>query len=309
MKTLYLDFSMGVAGDMFSAALLDLMSPEEQGKTIKHLNQMGLGGLELTAKREIKAGVEGLQLQVKINGQEELPDYPHKSHYLEGHKDHHEGHHMEAHKEHHESHHMESHKEHHESSHMESHITHHHGRSLSEVLGIVEGLSISPNAKKQVKSLYENIALAESKAHGKEVGEIHFHEVGMNDAIFDLTAAVLLMEKLHPDKVVASHLCVGKGKVKCAHGLLDVPAPATRFLLEEGAVPYYFSDEEMGELTTPTGAAISSSFVTEYVTPQELDDRINAMMKEKKTLKVGYGMGHKDFSKPNCVVAYLENVE
>lgn len=270
MRTLYLDLSMGVAGDMFSAALLDLLPKEALQRMLLRLNEMGLPTLLVSAKEEEKCGLTGLQLQVNINGAEELPEE------VEEH-----GHDQDHH--------------------------HHGGRSLHEVLFIIESLQVSQNIKAKVKTMYEIIAKAEGLAHNKEVGEVHFHEVGMNDAIFDVCSAALLMDELKIDAVKASHVCVGKGKVKCAHGILDVPAPATRHILEDGGVPYYYSEEEIGELTTPTGAAIIRRFATEFLHPTEIAKEMEKLQSKIKAGEVltGYGMGHKDFSEPNCVRAYL----
>ena len=302
MRTLYLDLSMGVAGDMFSAALLDLLSMEAREKTLSHLNEIGLPSLWVSVKQEEKCGLSGLQLQVEINGTEELPENTgnhdsgyHHNHDHDSREDLHQGHHHE--------HDHESHEDLHQGHFHGTHHHHHGGRSLEEVFSIIENLQVSQNTKTKVKTMYEIIAKAEGLAHNKEAGEVHFHEVGMNDAIFDVCAAALLMDELRVDAVKASFVCVGKGKVKCAHGILDVPAPATKHILEEGNVPYYYSEDEIGELTTPTGAAIISFFADEYLNFEDIKEQC----KNHESAKVlsGYGMGHKDFSKPNCVRAYL----
>ncbi len=154
-----------------------------------------------------------------------------------------------------------------------------------------KNLAVSDKVKNDVISIYKLIAQAESKAHGVDVSEIHFHEVGMMDAIADVTCCAMLMEEINPDKVVVSPINTGFGKVKCAHGILPVPAPATANLLE-GMVCYSGNIE--GELCTPTGAAILKYYVNEF-------GNMPAMIMEKQ----GYGMGNKDFPVANCIRAIL----
>lgn len=140
-------------------------------------------------------------------------------------------------------------------------------------------------------SIYGLIAEAESVAHGKPIDEIHFHEVGTMDAVADITACCYLIDKLKVDKIVASPVCVGSGRVKCAHGILPVPAPATAYILRD--VPSYAGDIR-GELCTPTGAAILKHFVSEFGSQPVM-----------KVDKIGYGMGKKDFEAANCVRVFL----
>ena len=140
-------------------------------------------------------------------------------------------------------------------------------------------------------AVYRLIAEAESHAHGVPVTEIHFHEVGTLDAVADITAVCLLMDRLSPDEVVASPVHVGSGQVKCAHGILPVPAPATAYILRD--VPIY-GGSIRGELCTPTGAALLRHFVTRF-----------GDMPPMRTQAIGYGMGKKDFAAANCVRAML----
>ena len=153
-------------------------------------------------------------------------------------------------------------------------------------------LNVSDNVKKDIMAVYQLIAEAESQVHGKPVDEIHFHEVGTMDAVADVTAVCLLMEELHPDQVIASDVHVGSGKVKCAHGILPVPAPATALILK--GIPVYSDGVIKGELCTPTGAALLKHFV----------DKFEAMP-HMTFDKIGYGMGKKDFPQANCVRAIL----
>ncbi|MCR4675564.1 MAG: LarC family nickel insertion protein [Lachnospiraceae bacterium] len=273
MKELYLDLSMGIAGDMFSGALLQLLEENRRSEVLAQLNSLGLQDVVSSVNNVTRCGINGLALHVKISEVEEVPEEVVEDHH------HHEDHHHEHH--------------------------HHHGRSLRDVEEIIDGLSVKDSIKHQVKEVYKKIAIAEGKAHGKEVGEIHFHEVGMLDAIFDVTAACVLMDELAVEKVISTPVCVGKGKVKCAHGILDVPAPATKYILEDENLPYYYSDKELGELCTPTGAAILAHFVTEFLSEKELD--LDQILEDNK-ITAGFGMGHKNFEKPNCVKAYINTL-
>ena len=263
MKILYLDCGMGAAGDMLTAALLELIPDREE--FIKELNELGIPHVKFTAEKSVKCGITGTHMSVPVCGEEEG-----------------EHHH------HHDSH-------HHEPSHEQCHEHHHHHSGMHEIEHIISHLKISDKVWKNVLSVYNLIAEAESHAHGKPVTEIHFHEVGTMDAIADVTAVCMLMEKINPDKVVATPVHVGSGHVHCAHGILPVPAPATAYILKD--VPIY-GGKIQGELCTPTGAALLKTFVDSF-----------GEMPIMKTTAIGYGMGKKDFEAANCVRAILGEAE
>ncbi|MBQ9459831.1 MAG: nickel pincer cofactor biosynthesis protein LarC [Oscillospiraceae bacterium] len=173
----------------------------------------------------------------------------------------------------------------------DEHHHHHHHSGLHGVEHIVEDLHLEAAVEADVLAVYRAIAEAESAVHGVSVEEIHFHEVGTLDAIADVTAVCLLMHELGADEVVASPVHVGAGTVRCAHGVLPVPAPATALLLR--GVPIY-GGAIQSELCTPTGAALLRHFVTRFgdmplMTPE----------------KIGYGLGKKDFERANCLRAIL----
>ncbi len=265
MKTLYLDCGMGAAGDMLTAALTELLPDADA--FITELNSAGVPGVVIEKELSVKCGITGTHISVKINGEEEHSNAHH---------------HEEEHS--HEHHHEEEHSHEHEHTHA------HHHSSMHEIEHIIGHLKVSDKVKKDVTAVYNLIAEAESNAHGIPVTDIHFHEVGTMDAIADVTAVCLLMERLAPERVIASPVHVGSGQVKCAHGILPVPAPATAFILKD--VPIY-GGKITGELCTPTGAALLKYFVD-----------IFGDMPVMKTEKIGYGMGQKDFIAANCVRAF-----
>ena len=240
MKTLYLDCGMGAAGDMLTAALLELLPDREA--FVGELNALGIPNVVFTAEKSTKCGITGTHMSVTVHGQEE--------------------------------------SEHH----------HHHG-SLVDIRAIVSGLPVPTMVKLDILSVYEEIAQAESHVHGVPVEQIHFHEVGTMDALADITAVCLLLHRLAPDRIVASPVHVGSGQVRCAHGILPVPAPATAYILRD--IPIY-GGAIAGELCTPTGAALLKHFVSEF-----------GNMPVMRVKSMGYGMGKKDFPRANCLRSML----
>ena len=198
-----------------------------------------------------RCGIAATRLVVKVNGVEE-----------------------HAHEHHHDEHH------HHEHHHEHHHAHHHH--SLDDILSIVGSLSLPEKAKDAAAQVYRLLADAESRAHGRPVGEVHFHEVGAFDAVADIAAACWLLGEIAPDEIVASPVNFGGGTVRCAHGVLPVPAPATAFLLE--GIPAYGDGEIRCELCTPTGAALIRHFAGRF-----------GPMPAMKSEKIGYGAGTKEF--------------
>lgn len=303
MKTLYIDCGMGAAGDMLTGALLELLENPEQ--VISELNNLGIPKVEFKADKSVKCGITGTHISVSVNGEvEESNDTINGHDHLHNHHSHS---HVHDHHEHNHEHgksildgvqHLISHLQKHEHSHDEegthdhnhehNHNHSHSHNTLSDIEHIVRGhLPLSEKVKNDVMAIYELIAEAESHAHGVPVSEIHFHEVGTLDAVADITAVCVLMEKISPDQVIVSPVHVGSGKVKCAHGILPVPAPATAHILRD--VPIYGGSIK-GELCTPTGAAILKHFATSF-----------SDMPVMKTQSIGYGMGKKDFEAANCV--------
>ena len=276
MKTLYLDCSMGAAGDMLAAALLELLPDPDA--FVAELNALAIPDVKFSREASVKCGITGTHLQVTVHGEEEDAHDHHHAHSHDHHHDH-------AHS--HDHHHDHAHAHHHDHAHI-----HHHHASLHNIEHIVRGhLSLPATVADNVMAVYRLIADAESKAHGKPVSEIHFHEVGTMDAIADITAVCLLMHRLAPDEIIVSPVHVGSGQVHCAHGILPVPAPATATILQD--VPIYGGSIQ-GELCTPTGAALLKHFADSF-----------GEMPVMRTSAIGYGMGQKDFPAANCVRALL----
>lgn len=262
---------MGAAGDMLTAALLELLpAPYE---FVKELNALGIPGVHFQKETSVKCGITGTHMTVTVNGEEE------GSHNLDHHDhDHSHAHHGDVHD--------------HNLDHHDHSRAHHHHSSLHDIEHIIRGhLSLPEKVQNDVMAVYRLIAEAESHVHGVPVTEIHFHEVGTMDAIADITAVCMLIDRLSPDEIVVSPVHAGSGQVKCAHGILPVPAPATAHILKD--VPIY-GGSIRGELCTPTGAALLKHFAARF-------DSMPVM----KTQAIGYGMGKKNFEEVNCVRAML----
>ncbi|HJD40479.1 MAG TPA: LarC family nickel insertion protein [Candidatus Blautia stercoripullorum] len=256
MKTLYIDCQMGAAGDMLMGALLELVP--DRKKFLEKLNQAGIPGVRIEAQKSVKCGITGTHMEVLVNGEEEESlDLP--SEENNGHSGHSHGHH--------------------------SHF------SMEDITGIIDGLHVDNKVKEDVKNIYQIIAKAESQVHGRPVSEVHFHEVGAMDAVADITGCAMLFHELGAVKIIVSPVTTGYGQVRCAHGILPVPAPATALILR--GIPCQGGRIE-GELCTPTGGALLKYFATEY-------GRMPQMIMEK----IGYGMGKKEFEAANCIRAIL----
>ena len=297
MKTLYLDCSMGAAGDMLTAALLELLPDQE--KMLEKLNALGIPDVETVCEKTQKCGIGGTRVSVRIHGEEESEEmhgheHAHKSEHVHDHEHTHEAEHVHDQEHTHETAHTHGHEHTHETGETHSHAHHHHS-GMHEIEHIVNDLPVSERIRKDILAVFGMIAEAESHVHGVPVTEIHFHEVGTMDAVADITAVCVLMDQIAPDQVIVSPVHVGSGQVKCAHGILPVPAPATAFILKD--VPIY-GGEIRGELCTPTGAALLKYFASRF-----------GAMPVMRTLSIGYGMGKKDFPAANCVRALLGETE
>ena len=271
MKTLYLECNMGAAGDMLMAALYELLPQTQKDAFLNTMNRL-LPGVTVTPRGAVTCGIAGTHMEVLVHGQEE------HSHDVAL------GAAQDA---------VHDHSHEHDNDH--GHAHHHHHASPADIAAILAGLDVPEAVKSNAKAVYDRIAAAEAKAHGVPVAEIHFHEVGALDAVADVTGVCLAMHLLAPDRVAASPVHVGSGQVRCAHGIMPVPAPATAQLLT--GIPTY-GGEIRGELCTPTGAALLAHFCRSFG-PQP------AMA----VTAVGIGAGTKEFPAANCVRAFLGETE
>jgi uncharacterized protein (TIGR00299 family) protein len=310
MKVLYYDCFCGISGDMNLAALLDLGVPKEY--LIEEISKLKLNSeYEIKIESSIKHGITGTRVDVILKNK--VHDH---AHVAEKALDNHHHVHINSSDHAHEQEHSHSHHENHnyenidedihkheftqqEHSHLEgdSHKhTHtsnheHHHRNLKDIENIINSSNLKDEVKKLSLHMFMKVAEAEAKVHGKTLYEVHFHEVGAIDSIVDMVGAAICIDYLNVDKIIASPVQVGGGFVKCAHGLMPVPAPATVEILKNipintGIVPF--------ETTTPTGAAILAANV------QEFTPKINFSIK-----KIAYGIGHRDLEIPNVLRVYL----
>ena len=137
-----------------------------------------------------------------------------------------------------------------------------HQHGIVEVRKVIDGLRVSQAVKDHMRAVYEILAEAEAEVHGCAVDETHFHEVGNGEAILNTLVICISLTQLHPTRVVATPVQTGSGQIECAHGLLDIPAPATATILATG-IPTC-AEKLPGELCTPTSAAIIKHFVQEF---------------------------------------------
>ena len=235
-KTLYLEGSSGIAGDMTVAALLDLGGSAEKLDAV--FKSLGVGGLHYEIGRRRSCGIEGCAFDVILNDH----DHCHEHDYCHEH-DHH----------------------HHEHDH--HHHDHEH-RNFADVCAIINKGSMSDRARALAKKIFAIIADAESIAHGIPVEEVHFHEVGAVDSIADIVGAAVLIDDLEITECIVSGISEGEGFVKCQHGMIPVPVPAVVNIARRWEIPLRPTGVK-GEMVTPTGIAIAAALRTAKELPEE----------------------------------------
>ncbi|MBR5487703.1 MAG: nickel pincer cofactor biosynthesis protein LarC [Phascolarctobacterium sp.] len=297
MKAIYLETFAGISGNMLLGALLDAGFPIDVLK--EELTKLNLGEYELVHQRANKLGIDAQYFNVLLpHGHEHSHNHEHH-HNEEQHYHCQEYVHTYDPAHHHEHHHEHKHEEHaHEHHHHEElpHTHHHHEhRNLKAVMEIIDGSTLSQSIKDKAREVFTAIAIAEAKVHGKTVEEVHFHEVGAIDTIIDIVGCLLGLEYLGIEKVYVGKITTGHGFVKCAHGLMPVPAPATAELLQ--GLP-----QEKGrvakELTTPTGAALAKVLGE---TALELPEGFACE-------KIAYGAGTWNLEIPNVLRVHVGSV-
>lgn len=293
-RILYLECYSGISGDMTVGALLDLGAREE--KLREALDALQVGGYTLSMGRTQKCGIGAFDFDVILEDTC-LEGHGHRHEQcLEGHEHHHEGHDQEGHV--HEEHgHEHSHGEH-EHSHEHSHEEHEHHhshehRSYRDICEILERAPLDPKVCRLAEKMFLLVARAEAKVHEKSLEEVHFHEVGAVDSIVDIVGAAACFVDLGIEEVYVSPLYEGMGNVWCQHGRIPVPAPAVTEIAAAAGLPMRITDT-MGEMVTPTGAAIAAALRT----MEKLPDVFTIE-------KIGIGAGKKDFAHANVLRAMI----
>jgi len=279
MKTLYLDIFSGISGDMFIGALLDLGIDAHRFE--HELEKLNVEGYHLHVSRGEKSGIAGTKFDVHLA--EHNHDHGHAHH----HDDH--GHH------HHDHSHGHSHSHSHEHEHEHEHEHHHEeNRTFTEIKKLISQSALSGWVKEKSIAVFQRIAIAEGKIHGKPPEQVHFHEVGAVDSIVDIVGASIALEMLGKPRVLAAPVVEGFGWIDCAHGRFPIPAPATLAILGARNVAVTQCDEPH-ELVTPTGAALLAEFAESFGPMQNLAPE-----------KIGFGLGTRtNKTRPNVLRAIL----
>lgn len=296
MKSLYLECNAGISGDMLVAALLDLGADKEA--LDKALQSIPAKGFEYKISRVSKAGVDCCDFDVILD--EEHANHDHDMAFLHGngdavvHSHEHEHHHDHEHEHEHEHHHDHEHEHEHEHSHVpHEHHHHHEHRGLQEVIAIIDATDMSAAAKALALKIFDIIADAEAKAHAVEKNAVHFHEVGAIDSIVDIVAIAVCADSLGVENVIVPELCEGRGTVRCQHGVLPVPVPATANIMQRFGFNVRLLPVQ-GEFVTPTGAAAAAALMTTDELPQNF-----------KILGIGLGAGKRQYERPSILRALM----
>ncbi len=271
-QKLYLECYSGISGDMTVGALLDLGADAEKLRSA--LDSLGLTGCSVTIGRVKKAGLDVCDFAVHTDdGEAELD---HDMEYLFG-----EGYHGNGHA------HEGGHTHDHESEHAHAH------RGLPEIRQIIMNSSLTQAAKGTAVRIFEILAQAEAKAHGQPIDEVHFHEVGADDSIMDIAAAAVCLDNLGITEAIIPVLWEGCGFVRCRHGLLPIPVPATLNIVQAYGLNLHQTDA-MGEFVTPTGAAIAAALSRREKLPERY--RVD---------RIGLGAGKREYERPGILRAML----
>jgi hypothetical protein len=234
MKTLYLDLSSGISGDMFIAALIDLGVDARQLE--QGLERLRLQGYHLHVTRGRRASIEGVRFDVHVAGEHDHGGQPQT----------------------------------HNHTHTHSHaLPHEHNRTFAQIRQLIAESLLSDWVKQKSVAVFQRLATAEGKIHGLPPDQVSFHEVGAVDSIVDIVGACIALEMLDKPRVLSSPVVEGTGWIECAHGRLPIPAPATLAILGARGIPLSQCDEP-NELVTPTGAALLAEFVDAFGPMREM---------------------------------------
>ena len=282
-KILYLECYSGISGDMTVGALLDLGGDKEG--LLKVLNSLNIDGYHLHFGRKEKCGIDAYDFDVQLESHHHDDDQEHHHDH-----DHHHDH-SHSHDHDHDDDHAHSHSHDHAHDHHHSHS--HVHRNLYDVMEIINRMDGKDSVKAMAGKIFSIVAEAESKAHGLPVEQVHFHEVGAIDSIIDIVSAAYLIDSLNVDKVIVSPLAEGTGYVRCQHGVMPVPVPATANIVKAYEIPLKLTDNQ-GEMVTPTGAAIAAAYHCKEQLPKLYSIK-----------KIGLGAGNKDFEQANILRAMI----
>lgn len=263
-KKLYLECYSGISGDMMVASLLDLGADEKVLK--KGLNSLLVDGFQIKISRVSKSGLDACDFHVILDKKYENHD--HDMDYLHGD-------------------HTHSHEHKHDHSHYHEH------RSLSDIITIIEKSDITKNAKDIAIKIFNILGVAEAKAHGVDIDEVHFHEVGAVDSIVDIIAVAICLDNLGIEEVIVPVLYEGTGFVRCQHGMIPVPVPAVSNIITDHKIKLHITNNQ-GEFVTPTGAAIVAAIKTDDKLPSEFSIE-----------KVGIGAGKRNYERPSILRAMI----
>ena len=303
MKSLYLECNAGISGDMLVAALLDLGADREALDAA--LKSIPAQGFTYNISRVSKAGVDCCDFDVMLDAEHENHD--HDMEFLHGagnaaaHVHQHEEHvhtHEGAGEHHHEHNHthegIDEHHHDHDHTHTpHEHHHHHEHRGLKEVIEIINGTQMSDKARALALKIFDIIAEAEGKAHAVAKENVHFHEVGAIDSIVDIVAIAVCFDSLGIDEVIVPELCEGRGTVRCQHGVLPVPVPATANIMQSFGLNVRLLPVQ-GEFVTPTGAAAAAALMTTDELPEQF-----------KICAIGLGAGKRAYERPSILRALI----
>lgn len=284
-RVLYFDCFSGISGDMTIGALIDL--GVDSSYLMEQLKSLNIDGYKIEITKRLKKGISGTDFNVIL-------EENHSHHNHEHCETVHEHGHCESpahnHSYEHEYEHDHEHYAHAEAHKKDEH-EHHHSRNIKDIFEIINSSPLNDNIKNMSREIFKVIAEAEAKIHGKAIDEVHFHEVGAVDSIIDIIGTAICIDKLAVDEIIASPVNVGSGTVKCQHGIMPVPAPATAEILR--GIPVY-SGEIKKEMTTPTGAAILKVLAKEFIS-----------MPEVEIENIGYGIGKRDLEEQANVLRVI----
>lgn len=309
MKILYFDCATGISGNMAIGALLEICDGEQYLRD--ELAKLGVPGYQLNVIKRDSHGIDGTYVEV-LEANTGIPvDAIHDGnknvgssatlglHHGHTHSHHHEldsspEHHSHGHYHDHEhDHSLDNHCHNHQDDNDNNHNHNHVHRTYADIKQIIEGSGITEAAKELSRSMFQKVAAAEAAVHGKPIDEVHFHEVGAIDSIVDIISVAILMDYINPDRVISSVVSDGYGTIKCAHGVLSVPVPATSMMYKNEKIRFK-QIEVPTELVTPTGAAIISTFAESY-----------GLMPEMNLNKIGIGVGSRNIGGPNTLRVFL----